>query len=62
MFFGYGNCEKGYMFNVNTQNIIILRDVVFDEKANWSWENNTEVKISVSLDGDSSNNMDSGRT
>lgn len=50
------------LFNVNTQNIIILRDVVFDEKANWSWENNTEVKISVSLDGDSSKFMDSGRT
>ena len=59
MFVGYGNCEKGYrLFNVNTQKVIISRDVVFDEKTKWSWENSTEVHLSVPFDESHSNSRE----
>lgn len=31
--------SKGYrLYNLKTNKVIIIRDVVFDEKASWNWE------------------------
>ncbi|XP_070664630.1 uncharacterized protein [Malus domestica] len=39
VFVGYGTSEKGYIvYNVLTQKIILLRDVIFDEDSMWNWE------------------------
>lgn len=50
VFIGYGSCQKGYrLFNVNTQRVIISKDVVFDERPKWSWESNIKVHLLVPL-------------
>jgi hypothetical protein len=39
VFIGYSSMSKGYrLYNLKTNKVIISRDVVFDEKASWNWE------------------------
>ncbi|XP_058722251.1 uncharacterized protein LOC131594177 [Vicia villosa] len=39
VFIGYSSMSKGYrLYNLKTNNVIISRDVVFDENASWNWE------------------------
>jgi hypothetical protein len=39
IFVGYNSISKGYrLYNLKTNKVIISRDVLFDEKAKWNWE------------------------
>ncbi|KAK2398761.1 putative mitochondrial protein [Trifolium repens] len=39
VFIGYSSMSKGYrLYNLKTNKVIISRDVVFDEKTSWNWE------------------------
>lgn len=39
VFIGYSSMSKGYrLYNLKTNKVIISRDVVFDEKTYWNWE------------------------
>jgi hypothetical protein len=39
IFVGYSSMSKGYrLYNLETNKVIISRDVLFDEKAKWNWE------------------------
>jgi hypothetical protein len=39
IFVGYSSMSKGYrLYNLKTNKVIISRDVLFDEKAKWNWE------------------------
>ncbi|XP_050890235.1 uncharacterized protein LOC127095607 [Lathyrus oleraceus] len=39
VFIGYSSISKGYkIYNLKTNKVIISRDVVFNEKASWNWE------------------------
>ena len=39
IFMGYVYSTKGYrLYNLEKKKLIINRDVVFDEKASWNWE------------------------
>ncbi|XP_070668918.1 uncharacterized protein [Malus domestica] len=50
IFVSYGNCEKGYrLFNLKTQKINILKDVVFNEDTRWNREDGVKVNISVPM-------------
>ena len=40
---GYSSQSKGYsLYNLKTNKLIISKDVIFDEKTAWNWE---EVKL-----------------
>ncbi|CAL9025450.1 unnamed protein product [Prunus brigantina] len=48
IFVGYGLCEKGYrLFDPSTRKVILSRDVKFDEKGLWKWENTREGEMTV---------------
>ncbi|KAM2041192.1 hypothetical protein ACFX16_035034 [Malus domestica] len=50
VFVGYRTSEKGYrVYNLSTQKIILLMDVIFDEDSTWNWKTSVEKKDSVSL-------------
>ncbi|XP_024177774.1 uncharacterized protein LOC112183641 [Rosa chinensis] len=41
IFVGYSTSSKGYrLFNVETKKLIVSRDVVFNDKASWDWNEN----------------------
>lgn len=47
---GYGRCEKGYkLFNFKTKKVILYRDVVFKESANWDWDKQVESNVYIPL-------------
>jgi hypothetical protein len=53
MFVGYEKGNKAYRgYDPLTGRVTIIRDVVFDESAQWVWSEDSEA------DGDSSNNID----
>ena len=44
VFFGVSEESKAYrMYNPITKKLIISRDVIFDEEANWDWESNVDT-------------------
>jgi transposase InsO family protein len=46
IFVGYSSISKGYrLYNLKTNKIIINRDVLFDEKAKWNWEQGQVVPM-----------------
>ncbi|BBG97058.1 hypothetical protein Prudu_006062 [Prunus dulcis] len=45
IFLGYGSCEKGYrLFNIETEKVIVSRDVIFSENVCWDWNAKKETK------------------
>ena len=54
IFLGVSDKSKAYkLFNPSTMKIIISRDVVFDEKDTWSWnQNGVKENILVGFDDD----------
>lgn len=47
IFIGYSDESKGYrLYQPESKKLIISRDVIFDEGAQWKWnENNSEVPV-----------------
>ena len=44
IFIGYSHESKGYrLFNPKTSRLIISRDVMFDEKICWNWNEDEQV-------------------
>lgn len=51
-FLNLSNILKAYkLYNFNTIKIIINRDVLFDEKATWLWNQN-DIKENIRIDFD----------
>ncbi|XP_028089236.1 uncharacterized protein LOC114289666 [Camellia sinensis] len=56
IFVGYNNKSKGYqLYSLNKNQIIISRDVLFDENASWNWEEGKIEKQSVLVDEEQEN-------
>jgi hypothetical protein len=50
IFVGYSSMSKGYrMYNLKANKVIISRDVLFDEKAKWNWEQGQVEEQLVSM-------------
>ena len=48
---GYSSQSKGYrLYNLKTNKLIISRDVIFDEKAAWNWEEGKILKKTILVD------------
>jgi hypothetical protein len=48
IFLGYGSCEKGYrLYSLETEKIIVSRDVVFNEEACWDWNAQKERSVKI---------------
>ena len=48
---GYNIESKAYkLFNPITKNVIVSRNVLFDEDASWTWVNGSETKIQAPTD------------
>ena len=48
IFMGYSSQSKGYrLYNLKTNKLIISRDVIFDEKAAWNWEEGKILKKTI---------------
>ncbi|KAI5314901.1 hypothetical protein L3X38_044077 [Prunus dulcis] len=46
IFLGYGSCEKGYrLYNIETEKVIISRDVIFSENECWDWNTKKETIV-----------------
>ncbi|KAL6320112.1 hypothetical protein AAG906_004621 [Vitis piasezkii] len=51
IFMGYSSQSKGYrLYNLKTNKLIISRDVIFDEKAAWNWEEGKILKKTILVD------------
>ncbi|KAL6321449.1 hypothetical protein AAG906_016548 [Vitis piasezkii] len=49
IFMGYSSQSKGYrLYNLKTNKLIISRDVIFDEKAAWNWEEDSPRSVPLS--------------
>ncbi|KAI5324560.1 hypothetical protein L3X38_033633 [Prunus dulcis] len=52
IFLGYGSCEKGYrLFNIETEKVIVSRDVIFSENVCWDWNAKKETSVNILLTG-----------
>ncbi|CAL2265939.1 unnamed protein product [Prunus armeniaca] len=52
IFLGYGNCEKGYrLYNIETEKVIVSRDVIFNENECWDWNAKKETSVNIQLTG-----------
>ncbi|RVW99105.1 putative mitochondrial protein [Vitis vinifera] len=50
IFMGYSSQSKGYrLYNLKTNKLIISRDVIFDEKAAWNWEEVSNFKLVITI-------------
>ncbi|KAI5344111.1 hypothetical protein L3X38_011988 [Prunus dulcis] len=50
IFLGYGSCEKGYrLYNIETEKVIISRDVIFSENECWDWNTKKETSVNIQL-------------
>ena len=50
IFIGYSTMSKGYrLYNLKTHKVIASRDVIFDEKSRWNWEQNQVEDQSVQV-------------
>ncbi|KAK8936281.1 hypothetical protein KSP39_PZI013961 [Platanthera zijinensis] len=50
VFLGYSQHSKGYRFyNPTTQKLQISRDIIFDEKTSWDWDQNTLPQLTVEV-------------
>ncbi|BBH09860.1 multidrug resistance-associated protein 9 [Prunus dulcis] len=46
------NCEKGYrLFNIETEKVIVSRDVIFSENVCWDWNAKKETSVNILLTG-----------
>ncbi|RVW32269.1 Retrovirus-related Pol polyprotein from transposon RE1 [Vitis vinifera] len=51
IFMGYSSQSKGYrLYNLKTNKLIISRDVIFDEKVAWNWEEGKILKKAILVD------------
>ncbi|RVW83943.1 Retrovirus-related Pol polyprotein from transposon RE1 [Vitis vinifera] len=51
IFMGYSSQSKGYrVYNLKTNKLIISREVIFDEKAAWNWEEGKILKKTILVD------------
>lgn len=47
---GYGTYKKGYrVYNPSTGQVLISRDVLFNEDAKWDWETNSVKEVRIPL-------------
>ncbi|KAI5329472.1 hypothetical protein L3X38_028869 [Prunus dulcis] len=50
IFLGYGSCEKGYrLYNIETEKVIVSRDVIFSENECWDWNTKKETSVNIQL-------------
>lgn len=50
IFVGYSTSSKGYrLFNVETEKLIVSRDVIFNEKASWDWNENKVQELPYAI-------------
>ena len=57
VFLGYSDVTKGYRLpDVKTNKLVVSRDVIFDEKTTWNWEDKKKIEntaiISLNQEGD----------
>ncbi|KAM1017343.1 hypothetical protein COP2_048179 [Malus domestica] len=58
VFVGYATCEKGYrIFDPCTKNLILSRDVVFDESMTWNWKENSQNSVAATYIQDQPENV-----
>lgn len=50
IFVGYSSSSKGYqLFNVDIKKLIVSRDVIFNEKASWDWNENKVQELPYAI-------------